>query len=321
MRKSKSSNEWWKRRIKWLIQEGKAVKTISPKVFNKTSRCSPIKLVILGYFIPVYTPIAKKYFNRIYYLDLFSGSGLNKVDREGQESLEFAGSPVVCAYSASKSPFTKLFLFESNQNFNSVIKRRLKYLESLEKPSWIKDRWKVFPPNDVNLMINKIVGITNEIPNSHSLIFIDPWGLELNWTTLEVLLKKTDSDIMMYFDIDGLWRNIKAAKSESATSKGQSLKNDLFLGGSYWNHCRDSKEVFQRYMSQILPYRAAFRKFEIKDKGTTKYYVLFLTKREAAWLRSLDQLSKYIERIDGSDIETLIDIIEERQASLDDYSL
>jgi hypothetical protein len=57
----------------------------------------------------IYTPIKKRHFNVMFYIDLLAGSGLSKLG----DNQPMVGSPIIAA-TFLKRPFNKLILAKSN---------------------------------------------------------------------------------------------------------------------------------------------------------------------------------------------------------------
>ena len=55
--------------------------SISPEVYNEFREWTPLKLILLNYSLDVCTTIIKNtsFFEEMYYIDLFAGSGINKI--------------------------------------------------------------------------------------------------------------------------------------------------------------------------------------------------------------------------------------------------
>ena len=61
--------------------EIKKISELEPKVYNEFQSWTPLKLILLNYVLEVCTLVIKKnsFFKEKYFIDLFSGSGINKV--------------------------------------------------------------------------------------------------------------------------------------------------------------------------------------------------------------------------------------------------
>ena len=94
---------WIRRKVGLLRHHTAELSKIDKDVFYDVRSWTPLKLVVLGYFTKVYTPIIPKYFKNMVYIDLFANSGINRVDEKDL----IVGSPVV-AIGAAKRPFNKI---------------------------------------------------------------------------------------------------------------------------------------------------------------------------------------------------------------------
>ncbi|MDW7990445.1 MAG: three-Cys-motif partner protein TcmP [Archaeoglobaceae archaeon] len=176
---------------------------------NDFKAWTPLKLISLSYFVGPYLRIMgkqrKKYSStKLFYIDLFAGSGINRVDK-----YLLAGSPIVTIDSATKESnrFDYMFFVDSNKDYVDSLKKRLEYLKNYEfqdqsklipesKFSWISDRYEVIC-GDSNQVIDKIVKRIESENYKHYLAFIDPFKWQLKMETLEKLLEIKYGDIFI----------------------------------------------------------------------------------------------------------------------------
>ena len=140
------------------------------------------KHYFLRRYIDAFTTSMKdKKWKGLHYIDLFAGAGIVRL--EGSRKLDW-GSPMIAAH--APFPFDKLHLCEKNRRTYNTLKARV-------------DRVK---PNSQLLCGDaneKIYEIIKEIPiRTLSLAFLDPYGLHLDYETLEVL-SNVRSDLIIFF--------------------------------------------------------------------------------------------------------------------------
>ena len=82
---------------------------ISPVITHAAGFWTPLKLYVLEYYMNIYTPIIKRHFSKMFYIDLLAGSGLSKLN--GNQPV--VGSPLIAA-TFPKQPFNKLILAEAD---------------------------------------------------------------------------------------------------------------------------------------------------------------------------------------------------------------
>jgi len=145
-----------------------------------------MKLLFLKMYVrDVYTPIIGKRYKKMYFIDLFAGTGLNSY-----ENAEFfiPGSTLVAWFFATY-PFDRIYAVGYD-----MPKDRPPYI-------WLEKRLKPFIPpkrlrvlrGDANKKVDEIVGelkdeAKREDGGVHFLAFIDPNCTEVYWSTIEKLV-------------------------------------------------------------------------------------------------------------------------------------
>ena len=99
--------EWLKKWIKELEVTSSKFKDqieqitkIKPEVYNEFREWTPLKLILLNYALNVCTTIIKNmpFFEGMYYVDLFAGSGINKIKDKDDFRM---GSPLIASLNHS----------------------------------------------------------------------------------------------------------------------------------------------------------------------------------------------------------------------------
>ena len=202
--------EWIKNKLDDLRKTSEGFVEICKKVrcpgVNDPAKCNPvhewtaIKLLFLAGYVPTYTSIiANRYVTRgnpMYYIDLFAGCGLNRI-----EDFTFPGSPLIAA-ALAKSPFTKIIAVEKRGELVKALRMRLDRVLSSKKYIVYK--------GDCNELVGRIEEKLSET-NGHYLMFVDPFGFEINWLTIETLLKYP-GDIIILFQAREAIRNLNKAE-------------------------------------------------------------------------------------------------------------
>ena len=345
---SKSHTDWWKEKIeiqinmvkdledkdledKDLESKGLEGKELKKKDRNDLKFRTMIKLQILTHFVSIYTRILGKEntsgdntgfrFEELVYIDLFSGSGKNEVNFSGK-NISSAGSPLI-AINSSHQKFTKMIFVEQNKERNTALKSTLKKLESLAKTNWIEGKCNVLSPEDVNVHISRI---SEEVGrrNTHSLIFIDPYGMELNFLNFEKILK-TKSDIVFYYNNNLNWRAAQAAKSCSTKGKEKHHETlNLFFGGEEWETAKTPDELFKQYLKKVMKHRPVIKILKVKEtENKILYSIIICVKRTPAgnpWMKAIEKdLKPRIDYINERKVKELIKTIVGINTELDDF--
>ncbi len=213
MAKKKTDKDWWIEKLQLLANNIHGLDKIDPNVINKIEAWALIKLIILGYFIPFHSTIIKSGNNRFQtsvYIDLFSGCGINQLELIGHH-YNFTGSPIV-AVNSCNGKYDKFIFNDSKKDYVNALNNRLEELSQKDNFKWLKNKFDVLSPADVNKQIKTVIEIINQFDNPHSLIFIDPYGMNLDFDRFKLIFENTDSDIIFYFNSEMYMRQVNAGK-------------------------------------------------------------------------------------------------------------
>jgi len=306
--------DWLKKHIKELEvtttqfkEITKEIIKISPAVCNSFQAWTPLKLVLLNYLIDVCSLIIdrniknKKVFEESYYVDLFAGSGLNKI---GQDYL--IGSPLISLLKYSNR-FNTLFFCEKEKILFDALQKRLNFAK--------KDNF-VLVNNDCNKYLDDVITKISK-PKSYSFFFIDPHGMEFSWNSMIKILR-VRSDIVFTFMTSEIYRAIGLSKS--GKSNGNCLTD--FFGDESWKEVKDYEELVHKYESNISKVRLNSLIEDIKIKSTKFnfcYHIIFVTnktKNECPWMRAIGKAKREIESNSDKSVEMALEIIKKRQDTL-----
>lgn len=221
-------------------------------------------------YIDAFTTSMKGKWQGLHYIDLFAGAGIEKL--KGSKTL-YWGSPMIAAQTRFK--FTKLHLCEKDPRKHEVLKSRI---EGIGQNSQILC-------GDANEKIREIV---NDIPEETlSLAFIDPYGLHLDFETLQIL-KQNRADLIIFFpDRIDVLRNWAAYYLDNPDSN-----LDRFLGpGIDWRSVQEKipqqrraesfREIYVNQLREQLGY-TEFDYERISNKGRPLYSLIFCSRSKFA---------------------------------------
>ncbi|MGL5076193.1 MAG: three-Cys-motif partner protein TcmP [Waterburya sp.] len=159
-------------------------------MFRKGHVWTADKLEFLENYIPAFKKATQKAFNT-HYVDGFAGPGIN--DIEGKKC---QGSPLIALN--SNPPFTKYFFIEQDRQTYHFLSRTVEAHQYVKQVSLFND--------DFNSVARKIL---EKIPDrSPTLFFLDPEGLELEWSTVELISQRTKADLFLLISSSGVNRNV-----------------------------------------------------------------------------------------------------------------
>ena len=168
------------------------------------------KLEFLEKYLPAFVKATKKAFSR-YYVDGFAGPGYN----QKEDGTLIKGSPLL----AVEHEFTGFFFVEKKcKNYNLLIKN----LEEAGAPMGAIQCY----CGDFNEYVDEILKRIH--PKSPTVFFLDPFGLELKWTTVEKIAQREKADVFILISSSGANR-VKNEHPEVL---------DRFFGDDSWRSIR-----------------------------------------------------------------------------------
>lgn len=168
------------------------------------------------------------------YIDLFSGKGKYRIENHKEINL---GSPLIAL--TTKYPFTHYFFVDYFQENIDVLKTRSDVLQSIPKKFYVGDANK-----KVDEIVSEIKLIERNRPqgtwsSSLNLAFLDPDGLELEWSTIVKLAQIKKMDLIIHYSQSGLTRNF-----ENYVRSNEETIIDRFYGDIGW------RDVYEKYRAK-----------------------------------------------------------------------
>ncbi len=286
--------KWIKNKLDNLQKISEELVEICRKVrcpgVNDPAKCNPahewtaIKLLFIAGYVPTYTSIiANRYVakgNPMYYIDLFAGCGLNRIE----EDFTFPGSPLIAAAFA-RSPFTKIIAVEKRRDLVKALRMRLNKV--LPSGDYVVYR------GDCNEIVERIEERLSR-KKGHYLMFVDPFGFEINWKTMEALLKYP-GDVIVLFQAREAIRNLnKAEKSRLKAFFGEeelNFENEEEMLRHYSDKLKRVGTIGVR-REIVIPVKIALMK-------GIHYYLIFATRRTregSPWIRCIHSLKEKLEK-------------------------
>ncbi len=182
------------------------------------------KLRQIAFYMEMFNTALKKqnWIDR-YYIDLYAGPGKNQIDQQ-----IYLGSPLLAL--TSVTPFTQYRFNEKDADRNAALQQRAN-ASSLN--SMVKTYQ--FDANEIVKAIceeitqrDALSKLRNKWPTCN-LAVLDPFGLELEWSTVERLARIRRMDLIINFSTNGLIRN-----ADQAVNSQQDTIVDRFFGTRAW---------------------------------------------------------------------------------------
>jgi three-Cys-motif partner protein len=164
-----------------------------------------IKLSIVEGYLKAYATALRPDFKHLWYIDAFAGTGSRTVrtERHGgdlieapvEESVEQRRGSAQIALEA-KPNFDLLLFIESNPNYAAALRElAAKHLQ----------RRVVVAEDDANAALKSMVS-ANSWSDKRAVVFLDPYGMEVEWSTLQALASTQAIDVWFLFPLAGLYR-------------------------------------------------------------------------------------------------------------------
>ena len=197
------------------------------------------KLLILEKYLGSYTTVLKKQNFILWYVDAFAGTGYVTRKSGGMQDLGFhfvedwddEMSDVLVgstrrALGVSDKPFDKFLFVELNDGHADELERL-----TVEFP----DRNIRVVRGDANVVLHKWCSDQGRrsVPwkGERAVVFLDPFGTQVKWSTVESLAKTESVDLWILFPVSALTRMLPVS-GEPPESLLQPL--DQVFGGSHW---------------------------------------------------------------------------------------
>jgi three-Cys-motif partner protein len=164
-----------------------------------------IKLSIVEGYLKAYTTALRPDFDQLWYVDAFAGTGSRTVrtERHGgdlveapvEESIEHRRGSAQIALEIRPN-FDFLLFIESNQNHAAALRELA--AKHLQRSVFVAE-------DDVNSALKRMVS-ANSWSDKRAVVFLDPYGMEVEWSTLQALASTLAIDVWFLFPLAGLYR-------------------------------------------------------------------------------------------------------------------
>jgi three-Cys-motif partner protein len=164
-----------------------------------------LKLSIIEGYLHAFTTALRPHFKNLWYIDAFAGTGSRTVrtERKGASLVEAPADEVVERRRGSaqiaidtQPVFDFLVFIEKNKNYVAALNE----LAALNLQRRI-----VVAEEDANTAIRRLVA-NNRWDNKRAVVFLDPYGMEVEWSTLEAIAATRAIDVWFLFPLAGLFR-------------------------------------------------------------------------------------------------------------------
>lgn len=149
------------------------------------------KLEAVGRYLPAYTTALAQRFT-VHYIDAFAGTGECDITVDGKK-LRVQGSASIAI--DCTPPFHKMFFVEKSAG-------RVRTLEKLARGAI--DRDIVVVKGDANAEVPSYLAQLKR--SERAVVLLDPYGMTVDWATLEKIAQTKLADVWYLFPLSGLYR-------------------------------------------------------------------------------------------------------------------
>jgi three-Cys-motif partner protein len=190
-----------------------------------------LKLSIIEGYLHAFTTALRPRFKNLWYIDAFAGTGSRTVrtERKGASLVEAPAEEVVERRRGSaqiaidtRPVFDFLVFIEKNKNYVAALNE----LAALNLQRSI-----VVAEEDANTAIRRLVA-TNRWDDKRAIVFLDPYGMEVEWSTLEAIASTRAIDVWFLFPLAGLFRQATRRLTDIDRYKRAALTR--MFGSSAW---------------------------------------------------------------------------------------
>ncbi len=282
----------------------------APHTYNAGS-WTGLKLIALKNYIKPYLEILGDRFS-LAYIDLFAGPGL---DRVGEGRVPLPGSPLIplmIREAAKGRMFKHLFLCEINPKYERALRRRV----FGHLPPGVG---RTIYPGDANEFVKRLPRLLKAQGIGHSLVFLDPEGMQWRWESMEYLLENVDCDVIVNFPSTGIQRNSttknRATRRTIARYLGvppKDLPTPIDVGWAIERYRQGLGKLGKDVSTEI----------RVAANGAFHYHLIPAVRKTwggSNWFKIFIGLRDRIGRLDGEILSLIARQLEGGLGSLDEY--
>jgi len=259
-----------------------------------------LKLVVVRYYIDIYSNIAKSNFKRIAYIDFYAGPGVNYIEKL---QLYVGGSPYLARIAPRKGKeFDDIILFEIDPIKSKSLKLIIPEAEVCRL--------------DCNCAQARDIVEQVIQRNQHYLAFMDPEGIEeIKWATLKNLLQ-FKGDLIINYPYSAVAREhgkYYGNHAEIIKEKSGILLTEFF-GNQDWKNLRNDEkrgdQLLELYLKQL---RAVFPIYEViqlgQEEGGFKFHLIIATRSTVApWFAAVRNVKHFVSKVRFKELVRFADI-------------
>ncbi len=203
-----------------------------------------LKLSIVEKYLRFFTTALRGKFDELWYIDAFAGTGSRTVRHEQRPaSLLDAGEPE----RVERRRGSARIAIDVKPPFNFIVfvENKPSYFAALEElKANHPNRRIVVIKNDANEALKSLIA-TNSWRSTRAVLFLDPYGMQLEWSTLEKVAATKAIDVWFLFPLSGLYRQATRELADVDPHKRAALTR--MFGSDAWE-----KELYPKIVREDL---------------------------------------------------------------------
>ena len=203
-----------------------------------------LKLSIVEKYLKFFTTALRGKFDELWYIDAFAGTGERTIKHEQRAAgLLDAGEPERIERRRGSA---KIALdVQPRFDFIVFIERKPSYAAALEELAANNPGRRItVVKNDANDALKSLIA-ANSWRSTRAVLFLDPYGMQLDWSTLEKVAATKAIDVWFLFSLSGLYRQATRQLVDIDRHKRAALTR--MFGSDAWE-----AELYPRTMREDL---------------------------------------------------------------------
>jgi three-Cys-motif partner protein len=190
-----------------------------------------LKLSLIEGYLKFFTTALRRHFSELWYIDAFAGTGTRTVRIEAKDG-DLFDAPV--AESVEHRRGSAQIAIDVVPHFSRLvfIDSKPKHCAALrELAAKYPNREIVVIQEDANRSIQSAIA-WDGWKSARAVLFLDPYGMEVEWATLEAIAKTSAIDVWFLFPLSGLYRQATRKSNKITPDKRAAITR--ILGTDAW---------------------------------------------------------------------------------------
>ena len=186
------------------------------------SKSTDLKLSIVEGYLKAFTTALRRKYPALWYIDAFAGTGERTVKHDARPADMFAEAVEERIEARRGSALIALKPIPAFDRliFMDIRARHCKALERLRAE--YPDRQIDVIKGDANDIIEQIVR-ARRWSGTRAVILLDPYGMHIDWATLEAIRKTEAMDVWYLVSLEGLWRQASIDPAKLTAKKREAI--------------------------------------------------------------------------------------------------